>query len=125
MSLKILVVDDSRVVHAVIAKTLEMAEIPIETIHDAMNGREALEILRSHPIDLVFSDIHMPIMDGVEMIENMWADDRLKKIPVVVISSEGSQTRVKELVNFGVKSYIRKPFTPEMIREVVDKVMGV
>ncbi|MEW6234413.1 MAG: response regulator [Candidatus Omnitrophota bacterium] len=124
MSLSILVVDDSRVVHAVIAKTLEMAEIPVKKIFDAMNGKEALDILRSNPIDLVFSDIHMPIMDGVEMIENMWADDQLKKIPVVVVSSEGSQTRVKELVNFGVKSYIRKPFTPEMIREVVDKVMG-
>ena len=124
MSLNILVVDDSNTVRAIIAKTLKLAQIPITELYNAENGKEALEILGEKWIDLVFSDINMPIMGGVEMIERMFEDETLKTIPVVVVSTEGSKTRMEELKTKGVKAYIRKPFTPELVREVVTEIMG-
>ncbi len=124
MSLSILIVDDSRLVHAMIAQTLEMTNVDVKEVLHAMNGKEGLEILRTRPIDLVFSDIHMPIMDGVEMIEVASKEETLRSIPIIVISSEGSHKRIDELKNCGVQHYIRKPFTPEMINEVVQQVMG-
>ena len=124
MALNILVVDDSATVRAVIAKTLRLAEVDVGELHQASNGREALETLGAEWIDLVFSDINMPEMGGVEMIERMQADALLKSIPVVVVSTEGSATRIEELKAKGVRAYIRKPFTPEAVRGVVDDIIG-
>jgi two-component system chemotaxis response regulator CheY len=125
MAFNILVVDDSKLVHSVIAKTLEMAEVPVKQLHFAENGEIGLEQLAEHPIDLVFSDLHMPVMNGMEMIERMQANEHLKSIPIIVISSEGSKTRLKHLKEEGVKAIIRKPFTPESVRNVVFEVMGI
>ena len=124
MSLNVLIVDDSQTVREIIAKTLEMAQIPVGERFTAANGKEALDILRDQWIDLVFSDINMPVMGGVEMIEKMSQDDVLKNIPVVVVSTEGSATRIEQLKQKGVDAYIRKPFTPERLREVVDQIIG-
>ena len=123
MAYNVLVVDDSRVIRAVIKKTLGLAGIPINELYEAQNGKEALGILREKKVDLVFSDIHMPEITGVEMVEQMAADGALKDIPVIVVSSEGSQTRLGELLDKGARAYVRKPFTPELIRDVVRDTM--
>lgn len=125
MSLNILVVDDSATVRAVIKKTLEIAGVPVSKLYQAENGKEALEILSESWIDLVFADINMPVMTGIEMVERMAADGLLKTIPVVVVSTEGSATRIEQLKAKGVSAYIRKPFTPELLRSVVDDIVGV
>lgn len=124
MSLNILVVDDSVTVRAVIKKTLGLAEIPVDTLHQAGNGEEALQILHENTIDLVFSDINMPGMGGVELIEHMHGDERLRGIPVVVISTEGSITRIEDLRSKGIRAYLRKPFTPEQLKDVVKEITG-
>jgi len=125
MALNILVVDDSETVREIIAKTLELAQVPVSELFMAANGKEALDILAEHWVDLVFSDINMPVMGGVEMIERMHEDELMKTIPVVVVSTEGSATRIDQLKSKGVSAYIRKPFTPELIRKVVDDIIGV
>jgi two-component system, chemotaxis family, chemotaxis protein CheY len=124
MALNILIVDDSETVRAIIAKTLKMAQVPVGELYNAANGKEALEVLGENWVDLVFSDINMPVMGGVEMIEQMCADNLMKTIPVVVVSTEGSTTRMEELKAKGVRAYIRKPFTPELVRNVVTDIMG-
>jgi len=124
MALNILVVDDSAVVRAVISKTFKLAGIPVGELYQAGNGKEALEILNDNWVDLVFSDINMPVMGGIEMIEKMSADGLLKTIPVVVVSTEGSATRIEQLKSRGISAYIRKPFTPELVRKVVDDIIG-
>lgn len=124
MPYNILVVDDSQTVRAVIRKTLDLAGVEVGEIHEAGNGQEALDILRDNWLDLVFADINMPVMTGIEMVDRMSADGLLKTVPVVIISTEGSATRVEQLKAKGVSAYIRKPFTPEIIREVVDEVLG-
>ena len=118
MAFNILVVDDSETVRAVLAKTLQLSGIEVGELYKAANGKEALEILKDRWVDLIFSDINMPVMGGVEMIQQMRQDDMLKTIPVIVVSTEGSTTRIEQLKAEGVRAYIRKPFTPELVRAV-------
>ncbi|MCX8042908.1 MAG: response regulator [Desulfobacterota bacterium] len=124
MAFNILIVDDSRTIRSVIKKTLEIARIPVGELYEASNGEEGLGIMKKHWVDLVFADINMPVMTGIEMIEKMVQDDMLSKIPVVIISTEGSKTRIEELFKMGVRAYIRKPITPEILRTVVKDIMG-
>ncbi|MBD3243364.1 MAG: response regulator [Chitinivibrionales bacterium] len=124
MAYTILLVDDSITVRQVIARALDIASVPLNEIHHAGNGKEALEILNNHWIDLAFVDINMPVMNGMELIEQMRKDGVLAKMPVVVISTDGSTTRVEQLVAKGVSAYIRKPFTPEKLRAVVEDVLA-
>jgi two-component system chemotaxis response regulator CheY len=125
MSFNVLVVDDSATVRAVMEKTLKIAAVPVDEFHEASNGKEALAILADHWIDFIFADINMPVMNGIEMVEEMSRDGLLKTIPVVIVSTEGSTTRIEQLMDKGVSAYIRKPFTPEIIRNVVNEIMGV
>ena len=85
---------------------------------------EALDLLKKHWIDLVFADINMPEMNGIEMVQKMREDGLLDTIPVVIVSSDGSQARIEELMSKGVRAYLRKPFTPEAIKEITNKVLG-
>ncbi len=119
MSLNLLIVDDSVTIRTVIAKAIGMSNAPVNEIQFAANGQEALNILEKSFVDLVLVDINMPVMNGVEMIDRMRAHDQLKSIPVVVVSTEGSATRLEELKAKGVKAFIRKPFTPESIYRVI------
>jgi two-component system chemotaxis response regulator CheY len=125
MAYNILLVDDSVIVRSVISKALRLAGVEINELHEANNGQQALEILDSEWIDLVFADISMPVMDGEEMVEKMHASGSIENVPVIIVSSAGSEPRVARLRAKGVRDYIQKPFTPERIREVVDQVMGV
>lgn len=124
MAFNVLIVDDSETVRSVIIKTLGLAEVPTNEIHQAANGKEALEILGNNWIDLVFADINMPVMGGIEMVEKMAKDGILQTIPVIIVSTEGSATRIDQLKQKGVSAYIRKPFTPEIIKKVVEEVTG-
>lgn len=124
MSFNILVVDDSETVRAIISKTLELTGIPVAELHEASNGKEALDILENHWIDLVFADINMPVMTGVKMIEKMHENGLLKTVPVVIISTEGSRARVEYLKSLGISDYLRKPFTPEQIKKIVENILG-
>jgi two-component system chemotaxis response regulator CheY len=116
-------VDDSATVREVIARALEMASVPLNEVHHATNGREALDILHDNWVDLVFADINMPVMNGMELVERMSDDGVLAKVPVIIVSTDGSSTRIEQLLAKGVSAYIRKPFTPESLRAVVTEVL--
>jgi two-component system chemotaxis response regulator CheY len=123
MNINILLVDDSATTRAVIRKTLALAGVPVAVLHEAADGAAALRILADHPIDLMFADLNMPHMTGDELIRRMADDPRLSAIPVIVISTEGSRTRLEEIERHHEIRYIRKPFTPEQIREVVSRTL--
>jgi two-component system chemotaxis response regulator CheY len=98
--------------------------VPTGELYEASNGLEGLQIMKDNWVDLCFADINMPVMNGIEMIEQMLADQMLEKLPVVIVSTEGSKTRIEELFRKGVRAYLRKPITPEIIRNVVKEVLG-
>ena len=125
MSFNILVVDDSITIRKVLSKILKMIELDVDQVVEAKDGKEALECLKQSWFDLVITDLNMPVMTGMELIDEMAADGLLKDIPVVVISTDGSTTRIEELKKKGVKEYIRKPFTPETVGSVISKALGV
>ena len=124
MSFNILIVDDSKTIRSVIKKTLMIAGVPTGELYEASNGLEGLQIMKDNWVDLCFADINMPVMNGIEMIEKMFEDNVLSKLPVVIVSTEGSKTRIEELFRKGVRAYLRKPITPEIVRNVVKEVLG-
>jgi len=124
MAINILVVDDSAVMRAMVIKTLKLAGTPLGEIYQAANGREGLDVLGSHWVDLVFADINMPVMNGEEMIDEIRDDPTWRELPIVVISTEGSQTRIESLHKKGAE-FVHKPFTPEIIRNVLENMLGI
>jgi two-component system, chemotaxis family, chemotaxis protein CheY len=123
MAVNILIVDDSGVMRSMIQKSMQLIGLQIGEIHQAANGHEGLEALDRHWIDLVITDINMPVMSGEEMIGRMQERPDLKAIPTIVVSSEGSQTRIERLQDKGLR-FIHKPFSPEKIRDAVKNVLG-
>ena len=123
MAYNVLIVDDSVLIRSMVAKTLNVAGIEIDTYHYAADGEEALNKLERNWIDIVFADINMPVMDGVQMVEAMRSRQHLKGTPVVIISTEQSEERILELQAKGVRDYLKKPFMPEQFKEIVAKYL--
>jgi two-component system chemotaxis response regulator CheY len=124
MAFNVLIVDDSAVMRAMILKTLDMTGLPLGEIYQAGNGQEGLDALDKHWIDLAVLDINMPVMNGEEMIDRMRENPETKDVRVIVISSEGSENRIKRLQQKGA-SFIQKPFTPEIVRDAVVEITGI
>lgn len=125
MGIKIMLVDDSSIVRGILKKTLRLTKLRIDSIAEAGDGQQALEKLQESPVDLIFLDINMPVMNGVEFMRTIRQSDSLRDTAVIVVSTEGSEERIKQMKELQVKSFIRKPFTPEQIAEVLKRVTGV
>lgn len=125
MSFNVLIVDDSRSMRAVIKKTILMSGFKMDQCLEAGNGREALDVLAKAWVDVIMSDINMPEMNGLEFLEELKKDSLLKAIPVIVISTEGSEKRIQNAFDLGAKGFIKKPFLPEEIKKVFYEVIGV
>jgi len=125
MSFNVLIVDDSNSMRAVIKKVISISGFKMDKCIEASNGVEALEALTGHWVDVIISDINMPIMSGFELFERLKSDNLLKDIPVIAITTESSDERMQDAFNLGVKGFIRKPFLPEEIRGILYKVIGV
>ncbi len=124
MSINVLIVDDSGVMRAMILKSMRMSGLQLGEVHQAGNGQEGLDELEEHWIDLVIVDINMPVMNGEEMIDRMKENREFADIPIVVISTEGSKSRLERLKQKGA-AFIHKPFSPETIRDTVRSIMGL
>ena len=123
MALNILVVDDSKVMRAIIIKTLRLSQSDLGEVYEAANGQEALKVLDGHWIDLALVDINMPVMDGGEMIDRLRQNPATADLPVIIVSTEGSATRKEVLRQKGV-GFVHKPFTPESLRDAILRTLG-
>jgi two-component system chemotaxis response regulator CheY len=119
MAYEVLVVDDSKTIRAMVKKSIMLSGLEVGEVFEAANGREALEILSQRWIDIVFADVHMPDMNGIELVEAMSKDSVLVSVPVVIVSSDRNQEHINKLQELGVRAYIKKPFKPESFRDVV------
>ena len=124
MAINVLIVDDSAVVRAMILKTLRASGVDVGEAHQAANGQIGLEQLSQHWIDMAFVDINMPVMNGEEMIDKVRENPLWAELPIIVVSTEGSETRIDRLQQKGAH-FVHKPFAPEAVREIIDKILGV
>jgi two-component system chemotaxis response regulator CheY len=123
MAMNILIVDDSSLTRKAIRRTIGMIDLEIGEIFEAENGSLALKVMDESRIDLVLADLNMPEMGGIEMIQRMRSTETTRSIPVVIISTESSMARIKELLSQGVKDYLHKPFAPEEFRNIISHTM--
>jgi two-component system chemotaxis response regulator CheY len=124
MAYNILIVDDSFPMRAVIKKVIKASGFDIGELLEAGNGKEALQVMDQQWLDLVLTDYNMPDMNGLELLKAMKASDTLADIPVVMVTTEGSDLRVEEFRSQGAVAYIKKPFTPEQIKSHLNQILG-
>jgi len=108
-----------------IKRIIKLAGIPTEVLLEAPDGKAALELLRKHPVDLILADLHMPEMTGVELTRLVLGDPALAPIPIVIVSANPNQEKITALQKDGVRGHLRKPFTPEALRDLVHNLLGV
>jgi two-component system chemotaxis response regulator CheY len=120
--LNILIVDDSATMRTMIRRVIDLTELPLGTVYEAVNGLEALHILETCSVHAVFTDINMPVMSGYELLTEIARREAWKDILRIVISTDGSRLRQEEVRELNVNLYIRKPFRPEVVRNVLSRI---
>ena len=115
--LNVLLIDDSMVIRKMLRRTLSDANLDISEIFEAADGSQALSLLETATIHVILCDVNMPVMGGLEFLENLRNRPELGTIPVLMVTTEGGQESVMKAVALGAKGYIRKPFTPDEIKQ--------
>jgi two-component system, chemotaxis family, chemotaxis protein CheY len=112
LAYNVLIVDDSPAMRRFVRRVLELTGIELGKCLEANNGQEALDLLRIEWVDIVLTDINMPLMDGEELLRALKSDSALQNIPVLVLSTDRSESRVKQMLKLGAGGYVGKPFLP-------------
>lgn len=120
--MRILIVDDSAMMRSIIKRIIKLADVPVEAIFEASNGAEGLALLETHDVQLLLTDINMPVMSGAEMLREIASNDRWRRLSRVIISTDGSDARREEAADLDVRCYLEKPFSPEVLRDVLNEV---
>jgi two-component system chemotaxis response regulator CheY len=123
--IRALIVDDSSVMRKIVERSLRQAGVHLTKVLEAGNGAEALAILQESQVDLILCDINMPIMDGLEFVKQLAGISNATGVPVVMITTEGSESHVVQALSCGARGYIRKPFTTDQVKEHVLPVLAV
>ena len=125
MVLHIIIVDDSPAMRAFISRIVDVSGLAVGQCLEASDGLEALDLLRTHWVDIILTDINMPTMDGEQFVRKLQDDDLLRTIPVLVVSTDGSEQRVERMMSLGAAGYVKKPFSPEALRKRMEELLGV
>lgn len=124
-----MIVDDSPAMRAYVRRTLQVAGVSLTTILEAGDGEEATQVITRHYedgnwLDVIFTDLNMPKMNGEEFLSGLRRSATLQNVPVLVISTDATQTRVLRLRELGAQGYISKPCPPELIRVKLEQALG-
>ena len=120
--MNLLVVDDSTMMRMVIKRAAEATGLPIGEIFEAADGRQALAVLEAQHVDALFTDISMPVMTGIELLQQIAGHERWQHMVRVIISTDGSDSRRDEAGTLDVRFYVEKPFRPEVLRDVLSSI---
>jgi two-component system chemotaxis response regulator CheY len=118
-----LIVDDSPLMRAFIKRVITLAGYEMNAL-EAGNGREALECLATHRADIILTDINMPVMSGEELLMELKNNGTLLTTPTLVISTDATRDRAQRMLELGARGYLAKPFSPEALREQLDRILG-
>jgi two-component system chemotaxis response regulator CheY len=124
MALRVLIVDDSRVMRAFVRRVLDLSGLDAAPVFEAGDGQEALDLLEREWVDVVLTDINMPNMDGEELVAKLSERGLLDLITVIVISTDATASRMERLKRLGAHGYLSKPFQPETLRAEIERAMG-
>lgn len=122
--MQVLIVDDSATMRTILRKVVSLSGYDVKGCLEAANGEEALEVLAASWVDVILLDIHMPVMDGLTLLRHLRDDEMYRKIPVVLVTTEANQDAIGEAVRLGIKAHVKKPFQPESIRQVLQRILG-
>lgn len=125
MSFRVLIVDDSPAMRAFVRRVVEMSGFEASVFFEAGNGEEAIEVLDKDWVDAILTDINMPKMNGEQFLRYVEADEHLRSIPVIVISTDATEQRKTQMLSLGARGYVKKPFSPEDLRQELENVLGV
>ena len=123
MAFNVLIVDDSPAMRSFIGRVLDLSGLEIGACLEADNGAEALEILGKSCVDVILTDINMPVMNGEQFLAEIASRGDLNRVPVVVVSTDSSGLRMERMLSLGAKGYVKKPFSPESLREELERVL--
>lgn len=124
MPTRLLIVDDSPVMRSFVKRIVMISGFPAGELLEADNGADALRQLAEKRVDLVLTDINMPVMDGEELVRKMKLDQALCRIPIVIVSTDATHHRVETLLNLGARGYLAKPFPPERLGELLSMLLN-
>jgi two-component system chemotaxis response regulator CheY len=124
MAFSVLIVDDSAVMRGFIRRVMALSGFEIGECLEASDGEEALARLRERPVDVILTDINMPNMNGEELLRRLEMDSRLRSVPTLVISTDATKARILKMISLGAQGYMTKPFSPEALREELERVLG-
>ena len=119
----ILVVEDSATMRSLIGATLEELDVPVK-ITEAASGFEALRVLPRASFDLIVTDINMPDINGLELVSFVKKNESYASIPLVIISTEGSERDRDKGLGLGADAYLVKPFEPDDLREIAKALLS-
>ncbi|HEY6834550.1 MAG TPA: response regulator [Pseudolabrys sp.] len=120
--LKVLVVDDQNSVRQMTRMTLE--QIGVRHIHEAENGKKAIDTASLQPLDLIISDYNMPEMDGLELLHAVRGHPAARRVPFILVTGRGDRELVVKAAQAGANNYVVKPFTADILRTKIEQVVG-
>jgi two-component system chemotaxis response regulator CheY len=125
MAYSVLIVDDSPVMRGFIRRVMGLSGFDIGECWEASNGEEALAELKDHRIDVILTDINMPKMNGEEFLRRLSEQGTLRDVPALVISTDGTKSRILRMLALGAEGYMTKPFSPESLRGELERILGI
>ncbi len=121
--MKIITVDDSSTMRRIIKNTLKRIGYGDEIL-EAGDGKEALDVLANNSVDLIITDWNMPVMDGLTFVKHIRADSKFDDTPIIMVTTEAAKEDIITALKAGVNNYIVKPFTPDVLKDKIDTVLG-
>ncbi len=121
-SIKVLVVDDFATMRRIVKNLLK--QLGFEKVDEAEDGLKALQKLKAEGFDLVISDWNMPNMTGIELLQAVRSDPKLKTLPFLMVTAEADKENVLLAIKMGVSNYVVKPFTADVLQEKLKKIFG-
>jgi two-component system, chemotaxis family, chemotaxis protein CheY len=121
---RLLIVDDSPAMRSYIRRVIDLCGFDVSFCFEAGDGEEALAVLRREWVDAILTDINMPGVDGEELLRRIAAEDLLRGVPAIIVSTDATRPRIERLLALGARGYLTKPFRPEDLRAELERSLG-
>jgi len=122
--MRILIVDDSRIMRSIVKNTLQALHYPPDTFLEAADGDQAWALLEAQEVSLLLVDWNMPGLNGLELVKKLRATAKFQSLPIIMVTSEAAKYNVIEAVKAGVDDYMVKPVTEKGLEEKIRRVLG-